>query len=206
MAVLGAATTLRGPAEMLKSVGGQNARAATFVGGKSGSLSVVSDTTISGQPIARVDAIEMIVGVVTGLPNDAAWALHGVATNDRYTTRAEKTALVSKQAPIGRPEASRSALILLRKRAEWWALTQDARRKILRRTRTTSPSACATCLLSHGDCFTAGILRPKRVRLSWLLDYAPESGAAFDEMLDRLRATKEWAFKDREIDIRLTRT
>lgn len=37
------------------------------------------------------------------------------------------------------------------------------------------------------------------------LDYAPDSETAFDEMLDRLRATKEWSFMDREIDIRMTR-
>ena len=37
------------------------------------------------------------------------------------------------------------------------------------------------------------------------LDFAPESQAAFDRMLEELRATKEWSFMDREIDIRLTK-
>jgi hypothetical protein len=35
------------------------------------------------------------------------------------------------------------------------------------------------------------------------LDYAPKDEPAFDEMLGQLRATKEWTFIDREIDIRL---
>lgn len=92
---------------------------------------VVSHTTLTGQPIARVDAIDMIAGVAATPPAGAVWILHGVATNDRYTTRSEKIDLNSKQAPIGRSEATRSALLLLRKRAEWWAFTQDERRKIL---------------------------------------------------------------------------
>ena len=37
------------------------------------------------------------------------------------------------------------------------------------------------------------------------LDYALESTAAFDDMLGQLRATHEWSFMDREIDIRLTK-
>ena len=83
-----------------------NSRATTFVGGKTGSMLVASHATISGQPIARVDAVDMIAGIPTDLPLDAIWAVHGVASNDRYTTRAEKTELTSRQAPIGRPEAT----------------------------------------------------------------------------------------------------
>ena len=41
----------------------------------------------------------------------ALWVFQGVASNDRYTTKAEKTQLTSKQAPIGRPEATSSALL-----------------------------------------------------------------------------------------------
>ena len=183
-----------------------NPRATTFLGGKTGSMWVVSQTTISGQPIARVDGIDMIAGIVANLPADAVWALHGVTTNDRYTTRAEKTELAGKQAPIGRPEATSAALILLRKRAEWWALTQDERRTILEED-------------SHHIAIGMGYLPAVARRLLHcrdldgdapfdfigFLDFAPEFGAAFDEMLDRLRATREWSFMDREIDIRLTK-
>ena len=40
--------------------------------------------------------------------------------------------------------------------------------------------------------------------LTWF-EYAPEHEPAFDELLHRLRATEEWAYIDREIDIRLER-
>jgi hypothetical protein len=35
------------------------------------------------------------------------------------------------------------------------------------------------------------------------LDYAPSDEAAFDDMLGQLRATPEWSFMEREIEIRL---
>ena len=184
-----------------------NSRATTFIGGKTGSMAVVSFTTLSGPPIACVSAVHMIAGITAHPPADAAWALHGVATNDRYTTRAEKSELTAKQTPIGRPEATRSALILLRKRAEWWALTQDERRAILEEDSHHIAigmrylPAVARRLL---HCRDLGDDAP--FDFLGYLDYAPESGAAFDEMMDRLRATKEWSFMDREIDIRLAKT
>ncbi len=36
-------------------------------------------------------------------------------------------------------------------------------------------------------------------------EYAPQDAGAFDELVGRLRATEEWAYVDREVDIRLTR-
>lgn len=183
-----------------------NARATTFVGGKTGSMLVVSQTTISGQPIARVDGIDMITGIAADLPADAAWALHGVTSNDRYTTRVEKTELTSKQAPVGRPEATSAALILLRKRAEWWALTQDERRTILEEDSHHIAigmrylPAVARRLLHCRD-----LDDEAPFDFIGFLDFAPESEVAFDKMLDQLRATREWSFMDREIDIRLTK-
>jgi len=34
------------------------------------------------------------------------------------------------QEPLGRPTATRAALILIKKSADWWALAQDKRRAI----------------------------------------------------------------------------
>jgi hypothetical protein len=39
-----------------------------------------------------------------------------------------------------------------------------------------------------------------------LLDFAPGDAAAFDDMLEQLRATREWTFMEREIDIRLRKS
>ena len=40
--------------------------------------------------------------------------------------------------------------------------------------------------------------------LTWL-EYAPQNAPAFEELVSRLRATPEWEFVDREVDIRLAR-
>ena len=40
------------------------------------------------------------------------------------------------------------------------------------------------------------------IAATWF-EYAPDYEAAFDDLLTRLRATPEWAFVEREVDIRL---
>jgi hypothetical protein len=183
-----------------------NSRAFTIIGGDCGAWSVVSQRTLSGDPIADVARVEMISGTATNMPVDAAWVLRGVATNDRYTTTAEKAELVSRQAPIGRPEATRATLILLRKTAAWWALAQDERRSILEEQSHHIAigleylPAVARRLL---HCRDFGTEEP--FDFLGFLDFAPSDAGAFDDMLQRLRATKEWTFFDREIDIRLAK-
>jgi len=167
-------------------------------------MSVRSQDTLSGVPIARVEAIEMVDGIAAKLPADASWSLHGVTSNDRYATRAEKTELIAKQVPVGRPEATQAALMLLRKSAEWWALTQDERRAILEEEShhiaigmRYLPAVSRRLL----HCRDLGVEAP--FDFIGFLDFAPENEAAFDRMLAQLRATKEWSYMEREIDIRL---
>lgn len=184
-----------------------NPRGTTFLGGASGAMSVVSHTTLSGPPIARVAAVEMVGGIIENPPPGTAWALHGVSSNARYTTEAEQLELGGRQARIGRPEATAAALILLRKRAEWWSLSQSERRDILEEQSHHIAigmeylPAIARRLLHCRD-----LDREAPFDFIGFLDYAPENEAEFDEMLSRLRATREWSFMDREIDIRLTRS
>lgn len=184
-----------------------NPRATSFVGGAQGNLRVVSQTVIAGPDIAPVPRVAMIPGLPGAPPAGSAWVLHGVATNDRYTTRPEKSELVRSQAAIGRPEATSAALILLRKRAEWWALTQDERRAILEEDSHHIAigmrylPAVARRLLHCRD-----LAGDAPFDFLGYLDFAPEHVPAFDDMLGQLRATHEWSFMDREIDIRLERT
>jgi hypothetical protein len=183
-----------------------NPRATTFIGGRTGSMSVTSQETLSGEPVARVEAVEMVSGIAVEMPADAKWSFHGVTSNDRYTTRAEKTELVGKQVPVGRPEASRAALILLRKRAEWWALAQDERRAVLEEDSHHIAigmrylPAVSRHLLHCRDLGGAAAFD-----FIGFLDFAPESETAFDAMLVQLRATREWSYMEREIEIRLNK-
>jgi hypothetical protein len=181
-------------------------RATTFIGGDHGEWSVVSQRTLSGAPVEPVARINMLSGMPTDIAPNAAWTLRGVATNDRYTTSVEKAELIKRQAPIGRPEATRAALILLRKTAAWWGLAQDQRRAILEEQSHHIAiglrylPAIARRLL---HCRDFGTNEP--FDFLGFLDYAPSDEEAFDDMLGQLRATEEWTYFDREIDIRLVK-
>src|SRR2546427_12444477 len=50
---------------------------------------------------------------------------------ERYATRAERSLLEAREGSLGRPSATRAALIPVRKSAAWWDLPQDERRAIL---------------------------------------------------------------------------
>lgn len=182
-----------------------NPRITNFLGGSEGEWAVTAHTTLRGDPIERVARIAVVPGTPP-TPGTTRWMLRGTATHDRYTTRPEKADLIARQAPIGRPEATRSALILLRKTAEWWGLTQDERRAILEEQSHHIAigmrylPAVARRLLHCRDFATQ-----EPFDFLGFLDFAPESEAAFDEMLGQLRATPEWTFIDRDIDIRLSR-
>jgi hypothetical protein len=56
---------------------------------------------------------------------DLAWMLRGLTSNVRYTRRNEQDALAAKQVELGRPKATRAALIPVTKSEAWWGLAQD---------------------------------------------------------------------------------
>jgi chlorite dismutase len=141
------------------------------------------------------------VGAIAG---NSEWVLRGVPSHERYVVRREHEELASRQPPLGRPEATRAALIPIRKSAEWWGLPQDERRAIFEershhiQTGMAYLPAVARRLLHCRD-----LLEPFDF-LTWF-EYAPVDEPAFDELVERLRATEEWRYVQREIDIRLER-
>lgn len=83
----------------------------------------------------------------------------------------------------------------------WWELPQDERRAIFEETSHHTAigmeflPAVARRLYHCRD-----IGEP--FDLTWF-EYAPEHASAFDELLNRLRVTREWDFVEREVEIRL---
>lgn len=181
-----------------------NARGFTYIGGDTGSLSVIGHHNISGTPIAIVRRVDVRAGVLRDGAIGACWAFAGVASNDRYTTRPEKTELVGLQAKMDRATSTQSALILLRKSNDWWAMTQDERREVLEER---------SHHIAIGMRFLPAIARRllhcrdlgETTSFDFIghLDFAPNDKAKFDDMLGELRRTEEWSYIDREIDIRL---
>ncbi len=180
-------------------------RAFTFVGASTGSWRITTLSAVRGEglPAARHVAVFEGRAPAPG-PAEAVWVLRGVTSNERYTTRAEHEALAARQPELGRPEATEAALIPIRKADAWWALSQDERRAIFEERSAHIATSLAYLpavarRLHHGR-----DLGEPFDFLTWF-EYAPADAAAFEELVDRLRATEEWSYVEREVDIRLTR-
>ena len=169
-----------------------------FHGGDTGQWRVTRQTVVAGEPIAITDAVS--VGSPTSPPR---WTLRGVVSNLRYTTADERIGLTEKQAGLARAEATRAALIPIRKTAAWWALAQDQRRAIYARSQHTPIGMEYLPAIARRLHHSRDLGEPFDF-LTWF-EFAPEDEPAFDLLLLRLRASEEWRYVDREIDIRLTR-
>lgn len=175
----------------------------SFIAGNTGPWRVESMATIVGEPMAQAARIEVVTGACA-FPNDASWLLRGITSNERYVERTEKDALVGKQEGLGRAHATCAALIPIRKTATWWALTQDERRQIFeaqsRHIQIGLQYLPAVARRLH-HCRDLGPYEPFDF-VTWF-EYAPGDQAAFEALLQALHASPEWAYVDREIDIRM---
>ncbi len=183
-----------------------NARLFSFVGGEIGPWRVVSISTIVGDALADVKKLSILTGAVPQVSEGAKWVLRGLTSNERYVTRLEKEQLVAKQPALGRPEATCAALIPIRKTASWWVLAQDERRRIFEEsskhvTKGLRYLPAVARRLHH--CRDLGGNEPFDF-LTWF-EYASSDSATFDELVAELRASEEWTYVDREIDIRVVR-
>lgn len=142
--------------------------------------------------------------VVPGASSTTGWVLRGITSNERYVVRGEKDQLLAKQQGLGRPEATCAAFIPIRKSAAWWALTQDERRTIFEErshhTRIGLQYLPAVARRLH-HCRDLSGSEPFDF-LTWF-EFAPEHEDSFNQMLVELRGSPEWAYVERETDIRL---
>src|SRR5882757_5261167 len=95
-----------------------------FVGGAVGPWRVTRLEPVTGAGLPEASRLRILENPDPDLP-PGQWALMGVTSNQRYTTRAESAALAAKQEGLGRPSADRAALIPIDKSPAWWALAQD---------------------------------------------------------------------------------
>jgi len=138
------------------------------------------------------------------LPPSASWRLAGVVSHVRYVERAEKTALGAVQAGLGRTDATHAALIPIRKSPAWWELTQEERRRIFEdKSRHIADSLKYLPAIARQLYHCRDLGEPFDF-LTWF-EFAPEHATAFEELVAMLRATEEWNFVEREVDVRLMR-
>ncbi|WP_411886624.1 chlorite dismutase family protein [Polaromonas sp. YR568] len=177
----------------------------SFIGGSTGPWLIDQMHGVVGESMVIASRLSLVPGSVVQLPPGAAWFLRGITSNERYVVREEKEALVSRQEGLGRGASTRAALIPIRKNATWWALTQDERREVFEAQSHHIAIGLkylpAVARRLH-HCRDLGPDEPFDF-LTWF-EYAPSDSSAFEDLVGALRASPEWKYVDREVDIRLT--
>lgn len=182
-----------------------NARLFEFIGGSSGRWRLLSQQTLRGSAMPVAPSLDV---VRDDRPRpDGAWRLRGITTEDRYLRAAEKQLLQSRQEPPGRATDQLAVLIPIRKRADWWSLAQAQRREILGersqhvRIGLEYVPAIARRLFHCRDLSE----REPFDFLTWF-EFAPADEPQFDALLERLRASPEWEYVEREVELRFAAT
>jgi hypothetical protein len=134
----------------------------------------------------------------------SAWRLRGTAGHHRYVERLEKAALIRAAPPLARPDATRAALIPIKKTDAWWELAQDERRAIFE-----AGSHHISASMKYLPAVARRLYHSRELGepfdfLTWF-EYAPQHLQEFEDLVGTLRRTEEWHFIEREVDIRLER-
>ena len=172
-----------------------------FVGGRAGMWRVRGIRALRGPGLAPAER----VSVYDAEPESPGlWALRGVGSHQRYTTRPEADALAAVQEGLGRPAASCAALIPIRKSPRWWALAQDERRAVFEERSGHNRIGMDYLPAVSRKLFHSRDFGEPFDFITWF-EFAPADAPEFDDMLARLRATEEWTYVEREVEVRLDR-
>jgi hypothetical protein len=182
------------------------ARLLDFIGGAQGTWRIDRIAAVTGDSLPPAARLQLVAAGSSAESVDAAWRLRGITSNERYVERPEKQHLLARQPALGRPGATCAALIPIRKNAAWWAMTQDERREVFE-----AQSRHIAIGLEHLPAVARRLHHCRDLEspqpfdfLTWF-EYAPADAGAFEALVAALRASPEWAFVDREVDLRLSR-
>jgi len=175
----------------------------SFVAGSAGMWRIDGILAPKGETLPPAARLAVVEGDGTE-GADGRWVLHGMVGPEVYVDPAEHDALVAKQAPLGRPEARCAALIAVRKSPSWWAMSHDERRAVIEEQSHHIATGLEYLPAVARRLHHAHELSEPFDFLTWF-EYLPSDQEAFDELVGRLRATEEWSFVEREVDVRVTR-
>lgn len=173
-----------------------------FIGGSSGRWRVTSMQSVRGDGLVAVSHVDVltVLSVPTGpLP---AWRIDGQISNLRYATRTEVGALRSKQEPLGRAHSQVAAMIPIRKTAAWWDLAQDERRAVFEDASRHTAIGMRYLPAIARQLYHSRDLGEPFDFVTWF-EFGTADTPAFDDLVGLLRATPEWEFVEREVEIRL---
>lgn len=179
-----------------------NINPVSFVGSTKGAWKVTRIDTIAGTPLAPIPYIDAYPTHTPSMPTD--WILRGTNNHTRYSKREEVEVMKARQEGLGRSHATHAALIPIRKNAAWWDMAQDERRRIFE-----EESQHISLSLDYLPAIARRLYHSRDLGepfdfLTWF-EFAPEHEGAFDALVAKLRASREWQFVDREVDIRLVK-
>ena len=179
----------------------------SFIGGDTGIWRVAKMDTIVGESLPAARRLAIASG--SEIPSDphAAWTLRGITSNERYGVREEeRDQILAQQQELGGLDATCAALITIRKNGAWWAFTQNEHQNVFEKQ-----SEHAKIGLHHFPDLARRLHHCRDLSenepfdfLTWF-EYAPGHEAAFDKLLAKLRASAEWKYVEREVDIWLVR-
>ncbi len=183
-----------------------NPRLFSFVGGRDGAWKVTGSRVVAGEGLAPVERLEILSGDVAAPPSPDGWVLRGATSNERYVTRPEKEQLVAAQQGPARPPCALAVLIPIKKSDRWWGLTQDERRSIFEeRSHHTRNGLDLAPTITRRLHHCRDLSRPEPFDFVTWFELDPGDVAAFDFLLERLRASLEWTYVEREVEVRLQR-
>jgi len=174
----------------------------SFVAGAAGPWRIDGILALQGETLPPAARLAVIEGDGTE-GAEGRWALRAMVGPEVAGEEAEHGVLVARQAPLGRPEARCAALMAVRKSPSWWAMSHDERLVIEERSRHIATGLEDLPAVAQ-NLHHAHELREPFDLLAWF-EYLPGDQTAFDELVGRLRATEEWSFVEREVDVRVTR-
>ena len=173
-----------------------------FIGGSSGAWHVTSMHSVRGEGLAPVSHIDVLPVANAPIGTSPVWRIDGQISNLRYATRTELTALRSRQESLGRAHAQIGSMIPIRKTAAWWDLAQDERRAIFEDSSRHTAIGMRYLPAVARQLYHSRDLGEPFDFVTWF-EYGKADVQAFDDLVGLLRATREWEFVEREIDIRL---
>jgi chlorite dismutase len=176
----------------------------TFSAGSHGSWRVDGVTSVIGPSLALSARLQICEDESPPATDEAVWQLRGTVSNLRYTSLSDRSMLQASQAGLGRRAATRAALIPIKKNEAWWNLAQDERAAVFHEaSRHIEIGARYLPAVARRLHHSRDLGEPFDF-LTWF-EYAPEAANEFEELVAALRATAEWQYVEREVDIRLSR-
>lgn len=173
-----------------------------FVARETGFWQMEEIRAIAGEGLAFASSLDVVDGDDKTSRENVRWVLRGTAGNLRYTTRSERDRLDEHQRAPRNGGTRRAVLIAICKSGQWWSMAQDERRAIIQEKSAHFEIGMDYLPAVERRLYHSRELGEPFDFVTWF-EFQEGDTPGFDALLSRLRATDEWRFVTREVEIRL---